>query len=118
MSMPLTVSRFLMPPITLIGCGASKAAGEQLKIYGAKKALIVTDKGLAKAGVAGAIKKCIDEAGLQAVIYDGAEPNPTDLNVADGLKAYRDNGCDAIVSLGGGSSHDCGKGIGIVVTNG
>lgn len=118
MSMPLTVSRFLMPPITLIGCGASKAAGDQLKIYGAKKALIVTDKGLAKAGVAGAIKKCIEDAGLQAVIYDGAEPNPTDLNVADGLKAYRDNGCDSIVSLGGGSSHDCGKGVGIVVTNG
>ncbi len=118
MSMPLTVSRFLMPAITLIGCGASKATGEQLKVYGAKKALIVTDKGLSKAGVAGTIKKCIEDAGLQAVIYDGAEPNPTDLNVADGLKAYRDNGCDAIVSLGGGSSHDCGKGVGIVVTNG
>jgi alcohol dehydrogenase len=107
-----------MPPISLIGCGASKAVGDYLKTLGGKKALIVTDKGLAKIGVADTIKKYIEEAGLQAVIYDGAEPNPTDLNVADGLKAYQANGCDAIVSLGGGSSHDCGKGIGIVATNG
>ena len=118
MTMPLTVARFLMPPISLIGCGASKAVGDYLKTLGGKKALIVTDKGLAKIGVADTIKKYIEEAGLQAVIYDGAEPNPTDLNVADGLKAYQTNGCDAIVSLGGGSSHDCGKGIGIVATNG
>jgi alcohol dehydrogenase len=107
-----------MPPISLIGCGASKAVGDYLKTLGGKKALIVTDKGLAKIGVADTIKKYIEEAGLQAFIYDGAEPNPTDLNVADGLKAYQANGCDAIVSLGGGSSHDCGKGIGIVATNG
>ena len=118
MTMPLTVARFLMPPISLIGCGASKAVGDNLKVYGVKKALIVTDKGLAKIGVADTIKKYIEDAGLQAVIYDGAEPNPTDKNVADGLKAYQDNGCDAIVSLGGGSSHDCGKGVGIVATNG
>jgi len=118
MTMPLTVARFLMPPISLIGCGASKAVGDYLKTLGGKKALIVTDKGLAKIGVADSIKKYIEEAGLQAVIYDGAEPNPTDLNVADGLKAYQTNGCDAIVSLGGGSSHDCGKAIGIVATNG
>lgn len=118
MTMPLTVARFLMPPISLIGCGASKAVGDYLKTLGGKKALIVTDKGLAKIGVADSIKKYIEDAGLQAVVYDGAEPNPTDLNVADGLKAYQANGCDAIVSLGGGSSHDCGKAIGIVATNG
>lgn len=118
MSMPLTVARFLMPPISLIGCGASKAVGDYLQKLGGKKALIVTDQGLKKFGVADAIKKCIEEAGLQAVIFAGAEPNPTDLNVADGLKFYQENGCDAIVSLGGGSSHDCGKAIGIVATNG
>ncbi|MEZ4601384.1 MAG: iron-containing alcohol dehydrogenase [Syntrophotaleaceae bacterium] len=118
MSMPLTVARFLMPPISLIGCGASKTTGDYLKKFGGKKALIVTDKGLEKIGVADQIKKNIEEAGLQALIYPGAEPNPTDLNVAGGVKVYQENGCDAIVSLGGGSSHDCGKAIGIVVTNG
>jgi len=68
--------------------------------------------------VAATIKNYIEDAGLQAVIFDGAEPNPTDLNVADGVKAYQENGCDSIVSLGGGSSHDTGKGVGIVATNG
>ena len=118
MTMPLGAVRFLMPPISLIGCGASKAVGDYMKTYGAKKALIVTDQGLAKIGVADTIKKYIEEAGLQAVIYPGAEPNPTDQNVANGVKAYQDNGCDSIVSLGGGSSHDCGKGIGIVAVGG
>jgi alcohol dehydrogenase len=55
---------------------------------------------------------------VKAVVFDGAEPNPTDTNVRDGLKAYVDNRCDAIVSLGGGSAHDCAKGIGMVATNG
>jgi alcohol dehydrogenase len=107
-----------MPAISLIGCGAAKGVGANLKVYGAKKALIVTDKGLSKAGVASTIKKYIEDAGVQAVIFDGAEPNPTDQNVAAGLKAYNENGCDSIVSLGGGSSHDCGKAVGILATNG
>jgi len=107
-----------MPPITLIGCGAAKGVGDNLKSLGAKKALIVTDKGLSAIGVAATIRQYIEQAGLQSVIFDGAEPNPTDRNVADGIKVYRESGCDAIVSLGGGSSHDCGKGVGIVVTNG
>ncbi len=118
MSMPLGAVRFLMPPISLIGCGASKSVGEYMKTYGVKKSLIVTDQGLAKMGVADTIKKYIEDAGLQAVIYPGAEPNPTDKNVEEGVKIYMENGCDAIVSLGGGSSHDCGKGIGIVVAGG
>ena len=55
---------------------------------------------------------------MSTVIFGGAEPNPTDLNVRAGLKVYKENKCDMLVSLGGGSSHDCAKGIGIVATNG
>jgi alcohol dehydrogenase len=116
--MPLGAVRFQVPAISLIGCGTSKVVGDYLKSLGGKKTLIVTDKGMTKIGVAETIKKYIEEAGLQAVIFDGAEPNPTDLNVVDGVQAYQSNGCDSIVSLGGGSSHDCGKGVGIVATNG
>ena len=57
-------------------------------------------------------------AEVDAVVFDGTHPNPTDNNVHDGLKLYQEKGCDLIISLGGGSSHDCGKGIGIVATNG
>ncbi|MBU5637673.1 iron-containing alcohol dehydrogenase [Geomonas sp. Red69] len=109
---------FFIPTVSLMGVGSAKETGEQVKALGASKALIVTDKGLSAMGVADKIKEQVEAAGVKAVIFDGAEPNPTDINVHDGVKAYQENGCDAIISLGGGSSHDCGKGIGLVIGNG
>src|SRR5579863_7516544 len=109
---------FFLPTVSLMGVGCSKETGAQAKALGATKLLIVTDAGLNKLGVANQIKQMINDAGLAAMIYDGAEPNPTDKNVHDGVKVYRDNNCDGIVTLGGGSSHDCGKGIGLVVAGG
>jgi alcohol dehydrogenase len=109
---------FFIPTVSLMGVGSSKEAGAQAKALGATKLLIVTDAGLSKMGVADKIKAQLVEAGLQAVIFDGAEPNPTDKNVHDGVKVYQENKCDGIVSLGGGSSHDCAKGVGLVIANG
>jgi alcohol dehydrogenase len=109
---------FFIPAVTLLGLGAASEAGDQAKALGAKNLLIVTDAGLAKLGVADTIKGYVTGAGLQAVIYHGAEPNPTDKNVRDGVKVYKDNKCDGIISLGGGSSHDCGKGIALMIANG
>ena len=77
----------------------------------AQKALIVTDEGLFKFGVADLIANYLTEAGVASHIFPGAEPNPTDINVHNGVNAYNENGCDFIVSLGGGSSHDCAKGL-------
>jgi alcohol dehydrogenase len=109
---------FFIPTVSLMGLGSAKEAGDQAKALGAKNLLIVTDAGLAKLGVADTIKGYVTGAGLQAVIYSGAEPNPTDKNVRDGVKVYKDSKCDGIVSLGGGSSHDCGKGIALMIANG
>ena len=109
---------FFIPTVSLMGVGSSKETGEQAKALGATKLLIVTDAGLAKMGVADKIKAQLEAAGLAAVVFDGAEPNPTDKNVHDGVKVYQENGCDGIVSLGGGSAHDCAKGVGLVVGNG
>jgi len=109
---------FFIPTVNLMGVGCAKETGTQAKALGATKMLIVTDAGLNKLGVADQIKKLVEEAGLKAVIYDGAEPNPTDKNVHDGVKVYKDNKCDGIISLGGGSSHDCGKGVGLVIAGG
>lgn len=109
---------YFMPTINLMGAGSAKKVGEQLGVLGAKKALIVTDAFLAKIGMADEIKGYIEAAGIKAEIYAGAEPNPTDKNVHDGLAVYQSEKCDSIVTLGGGSSHDCGKGIGIVASNG
>ncbi|MHB8172596.1 MAG: iron-containing alcohol dehydrogenase [Thermincolia bacterium] len=109
---------YFMPTVSLMGAGAAKQVGEQVKTLGGNKVLIVTDAFLNKIGMAEEIKANIEAVGVKAIIFDGAEPNPTDTNVHDGLKVYQDEKCDMIVSLGGGSSHDCAKGVGIVAGNG
>jgi alcohol dehydrogenase len=109
---------FYIPTISLMGVGCVKETGAQAKALGATNVLIVTDAGMYKLGVADQIKKMIEDAGISATIFSGAEPNPTDKNVHDGVQAYLDNQCDGIVTLGGGSSHDCGKGVGLVVAGG
>ncbi|WP_205672125.1 iron-containing alcohol dehydrogenase [Ammoniphilus sp. YIM 78166] len=114
----MSVFGFFMPSVNLMGVGAVKEVGSRIKNLGKTKALIVTDAGLYKFGVADEIAGYIREAGVDVAIFPGAEPNPTDKNVEAGLAAYREEGCDVIVSLGGGSSHDCAKGIGIVAANG
>lgn len=109
---------FYIPTVSLMGVGCAKETGAQAKALGATNMLIVTDAGMYKLGVADQIKAMIEGAGLKATIFAGAEPNPTDTNVHDGVKFYLENQCDGIVTLGGGSSHDCGKGIGLVVSGG
>lgn len=109
---------YFIPTVNLMGVGAAKEIGNQVKILKGTKVLIVTDAFLGKSGMADDIKAKVEEAGAEAVIFAGAEPNPTDKNVHDGLKVFQENECDMIISVGGGSSHDCAKGIGIVATNG
>ena len=109
---------YFMPVVNLMGPGSVKEVGPQAKSLGLKKALIVTDKGMAALGVADQIKEILEGSGVKAVIFSDSQPNPTDKNVHDGLDVFKENKCDLIASLGGGSSHDCAKGIGLVAANG
>ena len=110
---------FFIPTVTLMGVGAHKEVGKQVKVLGGKKPFICTDKGITKAGITQKIVDLVkQDAGVDCVVFDQTVPNPTDTNVHDGLKLFQEKKCDLIISLGGGSSHDCGKGIGIVSTNG
>ena len=109
---------FFMPRQSIIGPGAIKGIAPLVQKLGVKKALIITDSYLAKSGATKAITDVLDTIGVQAVVFDGAMPNPTDENVADGEKAFKAEGCDFIISFGGGSSHDCAKGVNLVVSNG
>jgi len=118
MALAKQVFGFFTPPVALMGLGAVDQVGEEMKKLGAKTALLVTDAGLSKAGVAAQVIKLVEAAGVKVILFDGAEPNPTDKNVADGFKVYQENNCDSLISLGGGSSHDTTKGIGIVATSG
>ncbi len=110
---------FYIPTVTLMGIGSHKEIGKQIQVLGGKKPFLCTDKGIVSAGIADQIVQLIKkDTGLDVVVFDETVPNPTDKNVHDGLKVFKDKGCDLIISLGGGSSHDCAKGIGIVATNG
>lgn len=110
---------FLVPNVNFFGPGAVSVVGERCKLLGGKKALLVTDKGLRaiKDGAVDQTVKHLREASIEVVIFDGVEPNPKDTNVLDGLAVFQKEHCDMIITVGGGSPHDCGKGIGIAATH-
>ena len=108
---------FSIPPTIITGAGASEKAGEQAKRLGATNALIVTDPGIAKIGYADQIAKNLHNAGIATSTFSDVTPDPTLQNVTDGLKQYRAENCDVIISIGGGSAIDCGKGIAMKLTN-
>ena len=109
---------YYLPTRNVFGEGAVKEVGKLMKTLDGKSPLIVTDAFLAKCGMAEDLKKIMEAEGLKVAIFGGAEPNPTDKNVEAGVAAYKAEGCDCIISLGGGSSHDCAKAIGLIVSNG
>lgn len=97
----------------LSGPGSIKQLPKWIKQKeGSKSALIVTDGGLYKLGIADPIKQAFEDEGIKAVVYHDVVPNPTLDNIEEGYKMYKDNDCDLIVALGGGSPMDCAKGIG------
>jgi 4-hydroxybutyrate dehydrogenase len=83
----------------------------------AKKALIVTDSGVAAAGIPEQIVAALKTAGIDSVIFDGVSENPTDTNVEVGAKQYKEASCDLIIGLGGGSPMDAAKGIRVLVSH-
>lgn len=85
--------------------------------FGLEKALIVTDGGLSKMGVADQVGKELQKNGIDYEVFD-ENPNPTVSNVNAGLAKLKSAGADCVVSLGGGSSHDCAKAVALVATNG
>jgi len=109
---------FYMPSVSLMGPGCSDNLPEEIKSRGFKKALIVCGKRSASSLEFKGITDNLGANGVEFVVYPGSQPNPTVTNVMDGVKVLKDNGCDFVISYGGGSPHDCAKGIALVATNG
>ena len=109
---------FFMPNISLMGEGALEDASNEIKKLGLKKALIVTDKVLVEVKLVDVLLKVLDNVGVAYEVFDSTRPNPTKKNVNDGIKMFKDTGCDFVISFGGGSPHDCAKGIALVLANG
>lgn len=110
---------YLMPSVNFFGPGCLEVVGERAKILNGKKVLIVTDKFLhsLKDGAVDKTIQYLKNVGIDSVVFDNVEPNPKDTNVYEGADLYRAENCDMIITVGGGSPHDCGKGIGIAVTH-
>ena len=108
--MKVTASMLPFPvPGLLTGPGSVTLLAENIRVRGLKHVLLVTDKDLMAIDLPGRFLATLDERGIAYTIFDNVQPNPTIENVEDGVKAYRQNGCDAIVAFGGGSPMDCAK---------
>jgi len=113
----LPVRTFLIPPVLITGSGSSEKVGEEGKKLGVKKVLIVTDQVMVKLGVLEGIKKALEQTKIQFAIYDAVATEPTVDYVKEGLKSFKDNGCDFLIAVGGGSPIDTAKAIAIMATN-
>ncbi|MCU7996537.1 L-threonine dehydrogenase [Shewanella glacialipiscicola] len=111
-------AKFFIPSVNVLGQGAVDEAISDIKTLGFKHALIVTDKPLVKIGLVGEVVEKLVKSGITSTVFDGVQPNPTVTNVEAGLALLKANKCDFVISLGGGSPHDCAKGIALVATNG
>lgn len=111
------VNRFILNEVSYFGPGARKELAGVVKRLGFTKALVVTDKGLMKFGVAKMVLDELDANSIPYEIFDDVKPNPTVTNVKNGIDACKNAGADFIVAIGGGSAMDTAKGIGIVCNN-
>lgn len=111
------VHRFILNETSFFGPGARKELPEAIKRLGKSKVLIVTDKGLLQFGVAKMVTDVLDETGIEYEIFSDVKPNPTVSNVKAGIDAFKNAEADILVAIGGGSSIDTAKAIGIVIAN-
>ncbi|MBQ9598063.1 MAG: lactaldehyde reductase [Bacteroidales bacterium] len=111
------VNRFILNEVSYFGPGARKQLPEVLSRMGLKKALVCSDKGLIKVGTTKMVTDVLDEVAFPYEIYSEIKPNPTVTNVQEGVAAFKASGADCLIAIGGGSSMDTAKGIGIVANN-
>ena len=110
-------NRIVLNPISYHGRGAVESIVPEVQSRGFKKAFICSDPDLLKFGVTKKVTDVLDAAGLAYEIYSDIKPNPTIENVQSGVAAYKASGADYIIAIGGGSSMDTAKAIGIIITN-
>lgn len=110
-------NRFVLNETSYHGEGAVAAVADEIKARNLAKAFVASDPDLIKFGVSKKVTDVLDNAGIPYEIYSEIKPNPTIENVQTGVKAYKASGADCIVAIGGGSSMDTAKAIGIIVNN-
>lgn len=111
------VNRFVLNETSYHGAGAIKEIATEVKGRGFKKAFVCSDPDLIKFGVTKKVTDVLDNADIDYEIYSEIKPNPTIQNVQNGVAAFKASGADCIIAIGGGSSMDTAKAIGIIIKN-
>ncbi|MCR5526014.1 MAG: lactaldehyde reductase [Lachnospiraceae bacterium] len=111
------MNRFTLNGTSYHGHGAIQAVVDEIKARGFKKAFVASDPDLVKFGVTAKVTDLLDNAGIPFTLYSNIKPNPTIENVQTGVKAFKESEADCIIAIGGGSSMDTSKAIGIIITN-
>ncbi len=111
------VNRFVLNETSYHGAGAIKEIATEVKGRGFKKAFVCSDPDLIKFGVTKKVTDVLDNADIDYEIYSEIKPNPTIENVQTGVAAFKASGADCIIAIGGGSSMDTAKAIGIIIKN-
>ena len=114
----MTEHVFYVPSTNIMGRGCINNIGEHIQNLGFKKALLVTDKFLSGSDILPKVTKPLDKIGVDYIVFDNVKANPTVASVDEGLALLKENNCDFIISLGGGSPQDAASGIAILATNG
>ena len=111
------MNRFVLNETSYHGKGAINAIPDEIKARGFKKAFVASDPDLIKFGVSKKVTDVLEAAGIEYAMFSDIKPNPTIENVQAGVEAFKAAGADCIVAIGGGSSMDTAKAIGIIITN-
>ena len=111
------VNRFILNETSYHGAGAIASIADEAKARGFQKAFVCSDPDLVKFGVTKKVLDVLDENGLAYELYSDIKPNPTIENVQTGVEAYKKAGTDYLIAIGGGSSMDTAKAIGIIINN-
>lgn len=111
------MNRIVLNETSYFGAGCRSVIATEAERRGFKKAFLVTDKDLVKFGVSAQITEVLEKAGIPYEVFSDVKANPTITNVKNGIAAFKASGADFLIALGGGSSIDTAKAIGIVVNN-
>jgi len=110
-------NRFVLNETSYHGAGAIREIAGEAEGRGFKKAFVCSDPDLVKFNVTKKVIDVLEEAGLDYELYSNIKPNPTIENVQTGVEAYKKSGADYLIAIGGGSSMDTAKAIGIIINN-
>ena len=111
------MNKFMLNETSYHGAGAIAAVPQEMQARGFKKAFVASDPDLVRFGVTAKVTDLLAAAGIAFTLYSDIKPNPTIENVQNGVRAFKESGADCIVAIGGGSSMDTSKAIGIIITN-